>query len=367
MNPVSRRELQERFRTLRSPILLGVWVLAAGVLTYLAYLYARGSVQDRFEGIGLSGLGSILASGSMGRFIMQATFLGLLTAVVFLVPGQAAVTIIGERERRTLQLLQVSQLSALSIVIGKLVSSLAYVLLLLLATTPLLVVPMLLGGVTIWQVASGIGMIIATAVMIGAVSTWISARSKSVQGAVLGSYVWAALLVFGTIALRFGEILLVSGGDYTTRYEGGVPRDEGREIVTSWMNPYVGLVDATSTPLTFEAEMVTAPYQPVRQVLLKRQGYAFSVSGDLYDPFPDYYDGYYGDVAFPGSGISADPFLSVGRAREADPIRAAVWWRTLLFEAVVTALALAGAARLVHVPRGRIRRRPSNGEARAPA
>ena len=132
MNPVARRELQERFRTLRSPMVLSIWVFAIGAITFLAYLFASARADERlqsFGSAGIAGFGSVVASSSMGQFILHALLIGLLTAVVFVVPGQAAVTIVGERERQTLELLQVSQMSAWGIVVGKLLSSIAFILL----------------------------------------------------------------------------------------------------------------------------------------------------------------------------------------------------------------------------------------------
>ena len=355
MNPVARRELQERFRTLRSPILLSLWVLAAGIMTFLAYVTARSAAESRLSGSGLA-LGSVFAASSMGRFIFQLVLIGLMVAIVFVVPGQAAVTIVGERERQTLPLLQASQLSASRIVIGKLLSSLAFVLLLLVATTPLLVIPVLLGGVTIGNVLAGIGMVMAAAVMLGAVSIWVSARAKSVQGAVLGSYVWTVGLVLGTLALIVAEMLLVGTGDLgRTRIENGIPRDDGRELYTSWVNPVVGMVDASSDVLEFKNELVASPYLPFRAILLKRQGYAASNAADLYEP--DFLSGgaFGGDIFVePGFPVNPTTFNASGPVT-VDAKRSHVWWRTLIFEAVLTVLALVAAARLVRVPRRRIR------------
>jgi ABC-type transport system involved in multi-copper enzyme maturation permease subunit len=324
------------------------------MMTFLAYVTARSAAESRLSGSGLA-LGSVFAASSMGRFIFQLILIGLMVAIVFVVPGQAAVTIVGERERQTLPLLQASQLSASRIIIGKLLSSLAFVLLLLVATTPLLVIPVLLGGVTIGNVLAGIGMVMAAAVMLGAVSIWVSARAKSVQGAVLGSYVWTVGLVLGTLALIVAEILLVGGGDLgRTRIENGIPRDDGRELYSSWFNPVVGMVDASSDVLEFKNELVASPYLPFRAILLKRQGYAASNATDLYEP--DFLNSSFGpeilvDGPFPGNPGSFEVSgpITVGAKRSA------VWWRTLIFEAVLTVLALFAAARLVKVPRQRIR------------
>ena len=358
MNPVARRELQERFRTLRSPVLLSVWVLAAGILTFLAYLVAQANATDRLEGIGVAGLSSVFASSSMGRFMLHTLLIGLLGAILFVVPGQAAVAIVGERERQTLPLLQVSQLSAWQIVIGKLASSLAYILLLLVATTPLLVIPVLLGGVTIWNVVAGVLMIATAAVMIGSVSMWVSARARSVQGAVLGSYMWTVVLVFGTLALLVGEVYLLDPDDFgPTRFENGVPRNDGRELYSAHLNPFTGLVDASMNPIDFRQEIVQSPYTPFRTVLVKRQGFAASSISSFTDSFGFASVG--GDFGFIEEEIIFDRRGQLNLVnqtpRVADPIRPPLWPTTLAFELGLSVVALLAAARLVKVPRSRYR------------
>jgi ABC-type transport system involved in multi-copper enzyme maturation permease subunit len=365
MNPVARRELQERFRTMRSPMVLSVWVFAIGAVTFLAYLFASARADERLEDFGragIAGFGSVVASSSMGQFILHALLLGLLTAVVFVVPGQAAVTIVGERERQTLELLQVSQMSAWGIVVGKLLSSIAFILLLLVASMPLLVIPVLLGGVTIADVIGGVGMVMAAAVMVGAVSMWTSARAKSTQGAVLGSYVWTVALMLGTLALVVAELLLIAPDEPGGRnIQSGIVRTDGYEVYSAWFNPYLGMIDASTDVLEFGPEIVGSPYGPLRSVLTARQGVAAGVADAQYDPF---------DQLTVGNAGGFDDFsrVSVGArqftTRELEPIRGAVWWRTLLFEAVITVLTLLAATRLVRVPRRRMRllqRRTANG------
>lgn len=358
MNPVLRRELQERFRTLRSPILLSVWVLAAGVLTFLAYIVAQNAAQDRFTSYGLGGLGTLFAAASMGRFILHVLLIGLLTAVVFVVPGQAAVAIVGEKERQTLQLLQVSQLSAWRIVWGKLSAALAYVVLLLVATTPLMVIPILLGGVGLMDLVGGVALVITASIMIGSVSIWVSARAKSVQGAVLGSYMWTVALVFGTLALLVAEFFLIDVDQGLTRFQVGYARDEGRELYSAVINPYVGLVDASSDVLAFEGDLVPSPYIPFRAMLVKRQGFAASAaSGDLFGGFGG--RGFDGDVVIdfaPGFGGVPAPGGFTQPALERPPnIRPPAWPGTVAFELGVSALALYGTTRLVRAPATRRR------------
>ena len=60
-----------------------------------------------------------------------------LALIVFITPGLTAGVISSERERQTLNMLLTTTQSSTSIIIGKLVSSVAYLLLLMIASLPL--------------------------------------------------------------------------------------------------------------------------------------------------------------------------------------------------------------------------------------
>src|SRR5690606_5669540 len=163
LNPVLGREVRERFRSRRAPIFVTLWVLGVGLIGYLVYLIAQLAARDAF------GLGQGVAGGYMGRFIFEGMLLVLMTAVVMIVPGLTALSIVGEKERQTFHLLQVTQLSPIQIVLGKIWSSMSYFILLLVAVAPVAALPLLFGGVRITDVLVGLGMLLLTAVMLGSV------------------------------------------------------------------------------------------------------------------------------------------------------------------------------------------------------
>lgn len=352
MNPVARRELQERFRTIRSPLILSVWVLAAGVVTFLAFVVASNAASSQLDNVSASGIGSVAAASSIGKFVLHSLLLGMIVAILFVVPGQAAVAVVGERERQTLPLLQVSQLSSWRIIIGKLWSALAYISLLLIATTPLLVIPVLLGGVTIGNVLAGLGMVAVTAVMVGAVSLWVSARATSMQGAVLGAYVWTVVIVVGAMGMLIAEFFLLEPDDMgSERIVAGLSRDQGRELYSTWFNPIIGMVDASADATDFTTQVVASPYRVFQGPLVARQGFD---PADLNRLNLQVFDGRF-EPGFGGGSIT------VLTRREVPPIRGAVWPKTLLFQVLLTAAALWAAQRKIQVPRasspGRFMRR----------
>lgn len=317
VNPVLGREIKERFRSRRAPIFVTLWVIGMGLIGYLVYLLAQLAARDAF------GLGQGVAGGYMGRFMFEGMLALLMTAVVMIVPGLTALSIVGERERQTFHILQVTQLSPLQIVLGKLWSSMSYFLLLLVAVAPVAALPLLFGGVSLSDVFVGLGMLLLTAVMLGSISIWGSSRARSSRGAVANAYMWAFVLAFITLAAMGAELLFLGSGPTFPA--------EGREVVSVLPNPYVGMVSAVVAPLGSDGLQGT-PFDVVEILLLERQGFDGAGFGM-------------------GPGIPVDP----GEDRALPLRRPPVWVYTVVIDVLVTALALWGATRRVAAPAARIR------------
>ncbi len=312
MNPITARELRERFRRTGSLVFVTLWLLIIGLFGYFAYLLARVAVGA--TGM-IGGFAPLLASASMGRFMLQLFLLLLLTAVIFVAPGLSALSIVGERERQTFPLVQVSQLGAYQIVLGKLGSSLAYLLLLLVAAAPLLVLPALFGGVTVGDVLGGLGAVLVTATTIGALGLWMSSAARSSRGAVASSYVWAFSLGLGTFLLLTAELLLLGQG------RAGPFDSRGRELYSAWLNPYMAMVSAVEDPPGGQTVGTPGPFLPIQFLLQARQGN------------PE----------------------AMGPLVEDQPVRRGpLWVRSLAAAALLSALGLARAARAVRAPRRRL-------------
>lgn len=318
VNPVLGRELRERFRSRRAPIFVTLWVVGIGLIGYLVYVLAQSVARSGF------GLGQGVAAGFMGRFIFESMMLLLMTGVVMIVPGLTALTIVGEKERQTFHLLQVTQLSPLQIVLGKLWSSMSYFVLLLLAVAPVAGIPLLFGGVRLRDVFVSLGMLLLTAVTFGSIGIWGSARARSSRGAVANAYVWAFLFAFVTFAGMAAELLFITD-DFGDPFPA-----QGREIVSILPNPYVGLASAVLAPLG-SGTIEGTPFDVAEVLLYQRQGFN--------DPF-------FG--GFPGGVGNAND-------RELPLRRPPVWQFTVGIYVVITYFSLWGATRKVAAPASRIR------------
>jgi ABC-type transport system involved in multi-copper enzyme maturation permease subunit len=339
MNPVLSREILERFRTRRAALMIFLWTLGIALVGYVVYLLGQQMASGFF------GIGRLVASGFVGRFMFQGMTLLMVTGVVMVVPGITALAIVGERERQTFPLLQVTQLGPLQLIVGKLTSSLSYFLLLLVAVAPIMALPLLFGGTSLADVAAALGMIIVTALMIGSVSILVSARARSSRGAVAGAYAFSFLIAFFSIAMILAELLLVRGP------AGEIVPPRGREVYSSWINPYVGTVDAVLSPLAFRTDGQFTPFSPAELLLFARQGISASMwgGGNMAVDVPAARGGGVAMGFNDAAMIAPPPVINQGQ----QPVRlrrGPVWIRTLILYVVIGALALIRAAGIVRAP-----------------
>ena len=209
---------------------------------------------------------------------------------------------------------------------------------LLVAVAPVVAIPLLFGGMSFGDVFAALAMMLATAIMLGSASIAISSRAKSSRGAVAGSYAFAFVIGFITFALVLAELLLLRPSNQSL-----IP-PRGREFYSSWLNPYVGMVDAIRVPLRSQTNFTFTPFVPIDALLYARQG-----SGQ-------------------GLFLGGMPLLDggvVAREMIAPPVngddgalirmrRGPVWVRTLVLYAAITAMALLRAAQVVRTPARRI-------------
>jgi len=196
-NPVLLRELRERVTGRRTMVMLTVWLLVLSGIVALYYSSQTG-------GFGNNGFGSpVTQIARVGQSLFEWVLFFMIGLVLFLVPGFTAASIAGERERQTLLPLQVTMLRPVDIIVGKVAASLAFTVLLLVATLPLLAFAFLIGGITISEVFAGLGMVVFSAFSLACLTVACSALVKRVQGAIVLAYGLVLLMVVGSF-VAFG-------------------------------------------------------------------------------------------------------------------------------------------------------------------
>jgi ABC-2 type transport system permease protein len=247
LNPVLARELKQRMRGRY------VWVVVTLYLAILAvilrWVYVAATRGEEFDGVDL------LASAGAGRAIFQWLLFFMLLLVCFIVPGLTAGAISGERERQTLISLQITLLRARSIVFGKLLASLAFVVLLVVASIPLVTVPFLVGGVSGAEMVKGLVMVLATAVTLACLALACSALLRRTQAATVLSYGITLALVLGTF--------MVYGAQQIPR-RGTGPRPEPWVLA---LNPFAATADVVAGRSS-SAEGFESPFRGLRDLLL---------------------------------------------------------------------------------------------------
>lgn len=223
MNPVLARELKQRMRGRHTWMVLTLYLTVLALI--LRWVYLAASRTSPFGG------GGLLGTAGVGRAVFQWLLFFMLALVCFIVPGLTAAAISGERERQTLISLQITLLRARSIVLGKLLASLAFVALLLVAGLPLVTIPFLVGGVSVAEVIRGVVMVLATSVILACLSVACSAVLRRTQGATVVAYGLTLALVLGTLAVYGAQQF---------------PRNPGEARPRPWilaLNPFAATAD----------------------------------------------------------------------------------------------------------------------------
>ena len=254
MNPVLSRELRQRMRGPRASIIITIYLVLLSFIVWTLYTAASATQNNAFEGPAAEQI------AGLGRSVFQTLLFFVLLMVCFIVPGVSAGAVAGERERQTLVPLQVTLLRPMSIVVGKLLASLSFIVLLVVATLPLVGIAFVLGGVEPLEVAKGTAMVIVVAAVIASISVFCSTVTKRTQGATVLAYGAVLALLFGSF-LAFGAQAVFLGGE--------------RSLHHQWVlhvNPLMAVADV----LDDDADVLTggssfSPFTPMQALLRERQ------------------------------------------------------------------------------------------------
>ncbi len=310
LNPVLRRELLERWRSRRAPITLTLYLAVLGGVLYLLYRlgFAMASSQFGFAGPGMGGPDPSIVGPMLGRFLFESLLFFVLLLVLFVAPGYAAAQLSGERERRTLGLLQITLLSPLQIVLGKLGAAVAWLTLLVVATIPLGAAAFFLGGVGVADLVRGIGYILIIAICVAAMAIGISSLTKRTTGSIVLTYGLVLALTGGSTFLGVAEFIM--------RAQRGEAVRQSTPIAL-YANPVLGLADAvTATPASmgfFGGMEMPSPLAIAAEALPQRDDmFERGMAMDMAMPVPE------GDVFVEvGPGFEVAP---EGAREEREPV-----------------------------------------------
>jgi ABC-type transport system involved in multi-copper enzyme maturation permease subunit len=239
---VGVKELRGRVRGRRAFVVLTFYLLFLAAFAWAWELVAeRAYVQNS----SLQGGSAAFASALVGQEVFGALVLVETLLVVFLAPAFTSGAISLEREKQTLDMLAATPISSLAIVVGKLLSALAYVFLLIAASIPLTAIVFVFGGVGPDDVVRAYAVLIVSALGLGSLGLFISAAMQRTQGATVVTFFTVLFLTLGTMfGVLFWNTMAGTGSSSFLTSGAGVGPIRGRAPEAFlWFNPFAAQYD----------------------------------------------------------------------------------------------------------------------------
>jgi len=193
VNPIIVKELRSRMRGARAFVILTGVLLLLGGVSYALYRIVLAT--------------SRYSASPLSPQIGQALFSGLvfleLMMVCFITPAVTAGSISGEQEKLTYEMLLATPLRPISILWGKLFSSLSYVFLLIFAAVPMASLVFIFGGVTPRDMIKSLIVLVTIAVTLGVIGVFMSAWLRRTARATVLTYLVVLALLVGPLFIFF--------------------------------------------------------------------------------------------------------------------------------------------------------------------
>lgn len=184
-NPVLQRELLVNLRTNRSFVLLAVYQLLLAAVVLVAWPSAQ-----RLD---------LTANPQSAQNLVNLFFLGQYVIASLMAPSFAAGAITGEKERLTYEMLLASPMRPGAIVFGKMVASLTHLGMLIMASLPIIVLCLPLGGVSVYEVLAAYLGLIVSVILFGAIGVFCSSYFSRTASSLVVSYLLILPLVLAAI------------------------------------------------------------------------------------------------------------------------------------------------------------------------
>ncbi len=239
---VGVKELRGRVRGRRAFVVLTFYLLFLGAFAWAWELRAE---REYFLNAAQQGSSAAFASSAIGQEVFGALVLIETLLVVFLAPAFTSGAISLEREKQTLDMLAATPISSLAIVIGKLLSALAYVFLLIAASIPLTAIVFVFGGVAPDDVLRAYAVLVVTALGLGSLGLFISAALQRTQGATVVTFFTVLFLTLGTMfGVLFWNTMAGVSSTATFLASGDTGTLKGRAPeALLWFNPFAAQYD----------------------------------------------------------------------------------------------------------------------------
>lgn len=231
-NPVITSEMKIKMRGWRTALGIAAYL---GVLLLIGFLYYLAFIESSY-----AWNTSVNARQEAGMQIYTVLAVLQFSLILLITPAQTAGTISGEREKQTLDLLLSTKMSPFGIVFGKLISSMSYILLLIVTSIPLFSLVFLFGGVTPGDMAQLFLFYIITAFAVGSIGIFYSTLFKRTVASTVITYL--TMFLAGLVSVILGAYML------SVQYSGAAPQPANPSVpFVLYVNPAVGLADILIT------------------------------------------------------------------------------------------------------------------------
>ena len=230
-NPVFSREIKVGSRSVRLPLII---LLFNGTLSLVTLLNMYSAVAQ----VKTTAVIQYSSFMNMYEFVTTIEFILLM----FIVPAVTAASISGERERQTLELMLTTQMTASQVVIGKLMSALSTLLLLIVSSFPAVAMVFVYGGITWTDAVSLILCYITVAFFAGSLGICFSSAFKRSTLSTVLTYGVLVSIVGGTYFVNRFVLGLSAGriNSYAITYGIGRAQQQptsGNFVYLLLMNP----------------------------------------------------------------------------------------------------------------------------------
>jgi ABC-type transport system involved in multi-copper enzyme maturation permease subunit len=293
-------ELKQRLRSRGWYIMLGIWFLLTGLVTWLTWAAwnAQREAQRSYSNF-------VPPETGPGSMIFEVVLAFVLLFALLVAPALSANAVNGDRAGGTRAILQVTLLRPGQILWGKFFAAWAAALAFLVASTPFLIIGVALGGMTPGHVLVALLMLAVEVGVVCAIGVGISALAGRPLFSIVVTYLAVAGLVFGSL-IAFGLGTGLSQGTimanqaqyrsyspYEPLEEQPAPMDpeytcsgplQAQPAVhtdrVAWMlamNPYVVVADAIPYPVrTSNAYGMSSPVGAIESI---SQGARYAMAG----------------------------------------------------------------------------------------
>lgn len=182
-NPVVTRDLRVRLRGARAYWNQAAYLLVLGLIVLVGY--GTASSADYYRGS--PSFDPVMIQAKLHEFY-NYIFIALSALISLIAPALTAATITTERQSLTLDLLITTPLTAAQLLYGKLVSSVAFITLLLVLSLPASALCVMLGGATLGDIFRIYVIICIDGLVIAAIGLYFSCAVRQSLAAILWTY-----------------------------------------------------------------------------------------------------------------------------------------------------------------------------------